>query len=111
MDTGRGEGLVFGRPNGKPFGSTTVADRAEAAWKRAGLERITLHEARHTYASLMIAAGENAKALSTYMGHANIGITLDLYGHLMPGSEAESASRLDAYLERANTQDRKAQLV
>ena len=36
-----------------------------------------------TYASLMIAAGFNAKALSTFMGHANVGITLDLYGHLM----------------------------
>ena len=39
----------------------------------------------------MIAAGVNAKALSTYMGHANIAITLDRYGHLMPGAEAEAA--------------------
>ena len=46
----------------------------------------------------MIAAGVNAKALSTYMGHANISITLDLYGHLMPGTEAEAAGLLDAYL-------------
>jgi len=42
----------------------------------------------------MIAAGVNAKALSTYMGHA---ITLDKYGHLMPGNE-EAAGLLDAYL-------------
>ena len=49
----------------------------------------------------MIAAGVNAKALSTFMGHANIAITLDRYGHLMPGSEAEAAGLLDAYLERA----------
>ena len=46
----------------------------------------------------MIAAGVNAKALSTFMGHANISITLDRYGHLMPGSEAEAADLLDAYL-------------
>lgn len=46
----------------------------------------------------MIAAGVNAKALSTFMGHAKISITLDRYGHLMPGSEAEAASLLDAYL-------------
>lgn len=44
----------------------------------------------------MIAAGVNAKALSEYMGHANIGITLDRYGHLMPGNEAEAAGLLDA---------------
>jgi integrase len=48
----------------------------------------------------MIPAGVNAKALSTFMGHANIAITLDLYGHLMPGSQAEAASPLDAYLVR-----------
>jgi integrase len=48
----------------------------------------------------MIAAGVNAKALSTFMGHANIGITLDLYGHLMPGSQAEAATLLDAYIAR-----------
>ena len=48
----------------------------------------------------MIAAGVNANALSTYMGHANISITLDRYGHLMPGSEAEAAGLFDAYLSQ-----------
>ena len=71
------------------------------------LERITLHECRHTYASLMIAAGVNAKALSVFMGHSNISITLDRYGHLMPGTEAEAATLLDAYLaaDRARAED------
>jgi hypothetical protein len=41
----------------------------------------------------------NVKALSTYMGHSSITITLDRYGHLMPGSENEAAGLLDAYLE------------
>ena len=48
-----------------------------------------------------IAAGINAKALSSYMGHGSIGITFDLYGHLMPGNEAEATDLLDAYLVRA----------
>ena len=95
---GRTDGLVFGE-NGtramSPAGSTA---RADAAWKAAGIERITLHEARHTYASLMIAAGVNAKALSTYMGHANIAITFDRYGHLMPGNEAQARGLAEAYL-------------
>jgi len=34
----------------------------------------------------MIAAGVNAKALATYLGHSSITITLDRYGHLMPGN-------------------------
>jgi integrase len=65
------------------------------------LEPITLHECRHTFASLMIAAGVNAKALSTYMGHASVMITLDRYGHLFPGNEEEAAGLLDSYLERS----------
>jgi len=59
-----------------------------------------LHEARHTFASLMIAAGVNAKALAAYMGHSSMTITLDRYGHPMPGAEGEAAERLDAYLIR-----------
>ena len=77
-----------------------AAERAAKRWGAHGLAPITLHEARHSYASLMIAAGVNAKALSTFMGHANIGITLDLYGHLFPGSEIEAAGLLDSYLAR-----------
>jgi len=77
---------------------STVSARAERAWEAAELDRVTLHECRHTFASLMIASGVNAKALSVYMGHASVTITYDRYGHLMPGNEAEAASLLDAYL-------------
>jgi integrase len=46
----------------------------------------------------MIAAGVNIKALQVFMGHASITVTLDRYGHLLPGSENEAAALLDAYL-------------
>jgi integrase len=78
-----------------------VLARARKAWKEAKLAPIIPHECRHTYASLMIAAGVNPKALSTYMGHANIAITMDRYGHLFPGNENEAAALLDALLSRA----------
>jgi integrase len=104
-----GEGLAFGNGS-EPFGAVGLVKRADRAWRKAGLDRITLHECRHTFASLMIAAGVNAKALSTYMGHANISITLDRYGHLMPGNEDAAAALLDAYLERADTAARMAQV-
>jgi integrase len=58
----------------------------------------------------MIAAGVNAKALCSYMGHASVTITYERYGHLMPGNEDEAAALLDAYLERANTRARLAAL-
>jgi len=104
------EGLVFGATASRPFPLTSTNTRAVKAWKKAKLEPITLHECRHTFASLMIAAGVNAKALSTYMGHAAISITIDRYGHLMPGNEAEAAGMLDAYMSRADTRARLAQL-
>lgn len=93
------EGLFFGRTAADPFEPKALTKAADAAWRAAKLDRITLHEARHTFASLMIAAGVNAKALSVYMGHANIKVTLDTYGHLMPGSEDEAAALLDAYMD------------
>jgi integrase len=126
------EGLAFGVTASVPFSPTPLTKRAYRAWgwkqmanpdpqpaapgvvwvkAHAGaLDRITLHECRHTYASLMIAAGVNAKTLSTYMGHATVSITLDRYGHLFPGNEAEAAGLLDAYLERADTAARLAAL-
>jgi integrase len=103
-------GLVFGSSADTPFQPSNVWRRAHTAWRRAGLKPIGLHEARHTFASVLIAAGVNAKAITTYMGHASIQTTYDLYGKLMPGSESEAAALVDAYLGRAGTRARVAQL-
>jgi integrase len=104
LRTGReGDALAFGTSEVSPFVPCNLRRRALTAWKTTELTPIGLHEARHTFASLMIAAGVNAKALSTYMGHASVSITFDRYGHLMPGNETEAAGLLDAYLARAAT--------
>jgi integrase len=106
---GRTDGLVFGDAT-TPFQPSNLWRRAQRAWKQAGLEPIGLHEARHTFASLLIAARVNAKAITSYMGHASIQTTYDLYGKLMPGSESEAAVLVDAYLARADTASRLDQL-
>ena len=106
---GGGEGYAFG-VQGRPFAQSSVHSRARRAWAKLGLQPIGLHEARHVFASVLIAAGVNAKAISTYLGHSSIAITYDLYGHLMPGSEAEARGLVDAYLERASTRARLAQV-
>lgn len=64
------------------------------------------HEARHTYASYLIAAGLEMKSISTYMGHSSVAFTYDRYGHLLPDSLAENAAKLDAYLARARSHGR-----
>ena len=92
--------LIFAEQAETPFRADLLYARADRAWHKAKVgERLRLHQARHTYASFMIAAGVNAKALSTFMGHSTITVTFDLYGHLMPGTEAEGAALLDAYLD------------
>jgi len=72
---------------------------------------ITLHECRYTFASLMIAAGVNPKALQTFMGDSSITVTLDRYGHLFPGSESDAALVLDAYLAESHERARRASVV
>jgi integrase len=97
-----GEGLVFGTAGGGAFDPPSAAARARRAWGAAELAPIGLHECRHTYAAFMIAARVNAKALSAYMGHSSITVTLDRYGHLIPGNEREAAGMLDAYLRSSS---------
>ena len=101
LRTGKsGEVLVFGRSAPVPFAPMAVSKRAKRAWMDAGLQPITLHECRHTFASLLIDAGANPKAIQTFMGHSKIQTTFDTYGHLMPGSHDEVRERMDAYLSR-----------
>jgi integrase len=104
--TGRREGLVFGRSAEIPFAPSSVQQRADKAWGSAGLERLTLHDCRHTFASLMIAAQVranefNPKVLQRLMGHSSIQVTYDRYGHLFPGSEEAAAAALEAFLAAA----------
>lgn len=94
-----GEGFVFSLDGKRPFDPSNALRAARARWQKAGVRSIGFHELRHTYASFMIAAGVNAKALSQFMGHSSITVTLDRYGHLMPGSEREAAELLDSFLE------------
>lgn len=111
MRQGRnGVGLVFGKTEQSPFVHTALLARVKRVWKDAGLSYVKLHDARHTFASLLIAAGEDPKRIQTYLGHSTITVTFDVYGHLLPGSERESASRLDAYLQRSDTTSRLAQV-
>jgi integrase len=98
-----GSGFVFpsSRNPNKPFNPSSLALTTKKAWTRAGLTPIGLHECRHSYAAYMIAAGINSKALSTYMGHSSITITLDRYGHLLPGNQAQAAQLLETWLTNA----------
>jgi integrase len=97
------EGLLFPSANRPdwPIDPGIFRRRTHKRWEDAGLTPLGFHEARHTYASIAIAAGLNPKTLSTYMGHSTITITFDRYGHLMPGSEDEARALLNTYLDNS----------
>jgi len=113
-----GSDLAFKRDRGGgPFDPKTINDRAKRAWEAANeregeaaeregrepdlLQPITLHECRHTFASLLIDAGVNPKAIQEFMGHATIEETFSRYGHLMPGARAQARALVDAYMVTA----------
>jgi len=95
------DGWVFPGAHGRPFDNGSTTKRANRIWREAKLAEITLHEARHTFASLMIAADANFKVLSELMGHSSITITLDLYGKLMQGAEKTEIEKLTSYMTGA----------
>ena len=78
--------------------SGKIAARVTAAWDAAGLNRITLHECRHTFASMLMAAGYTIKEIMVFMGHADVQ-TVQRYIKLLPQrDERNPVDRLDTYL-------------
>ena len=61
----------------------------------AELRRVRFHDLRHTYASLLIQQGESLVYVKDQLGHHSIQITVDTYGHLVPGGNRQAVDRLD----------------
>lgn len=95
----RPDALVFTGQGGQPL---RRAPFRQVWWlpavAAAGLEGVTFHDLRHTYVSLLIAAGANVKEVSTWAGHSSVAFTLDRYGHLYDEADEDMPDRLDAML-------------
>ena len=75
------------------------------AWQqmiaRSALQRIRFHDLRHAHATHLLASGVHPKVASECLGHSKVGITLDLYSHVLPGMQADAAARVDDALRAA----------
>lgn len=91
--------FVFIRPNGNPINPSAVTLAFRRILKKAELKEIRIHDLRHTHATLMLKAGVHPKIVSERLGHANIGITLDIYSHVLPGLQEEAAEKFDSIFE------------
>lgn len=86
--------LVFPTSSGGPV-TRHHANATLKRWSsRAGVPRRTPHELRHTYASMMIAAGANPSELARLLGHTNASFTLRRYVHFFESARPRSAPTL-----------------
>ena len=65
------------------------------------LPRIRFHDLRHGHATQMLKSGIHPKIAQERLGHSTIGITLDLYSHVMPGMQADAVAKVDEVMAAA----------
>jgi len=93
--------LVNADSDGAPISPKHFNDYFNRIVKAAGVPRITFHGLRHTHLTHLLQAGVHPKVASERAGHTNIGITLDLYSHVMPGMQEDAAAKIDTALQNA----------
>jgi integrase len=96
-----GESFVVAQADGRPLKPVSLTHEWARLLAKISLPRIRFHDLRHTHATQMLAAGVHPKVASERLGHSTIGITLDLYSHVMPGMQADAAEQVDAALQAA----------
>ncbi len=74
--------FVIKQKDGKPFLPNTFTSRIQGVMSKAGLPKIRLHDLRHTTASLLLSLGFNLKEIQVWLGHSDIGTTMNIYAHL-----------------------------
>lgn len=89
-------GYVFTYANGGPVKPQYVTRLFEKLRKKADLPAMTFHGLRHQQASLQLAAGTPLAVVSKRLGHSSIGITADIYSHLLRSTEHEAANNASA---------------
>lgn len=92
-------GLVFPTPLGEPMRRSNFARRVWApAVRSRGLDGLRFHDLRHTAVAMAIAQGAHPKTIQQRMGHSSVTVTLDRYGHLYDGLDAQVADSLNELL-------------
>ena len=97
---------VFPAPHGGRMSYANFYNRQWVPARNAfGMPDLDFHDLRHTYASLMIAAGVHPRVLKDLMGHESIKLTMDTYGHLYEGAADAAVEALDVFLRRDDDAD------
>jgi integrase len=94
--------------DGRPLQPTFITHEWVRAIKGTTLPRYRFHDLRHAHGTHMLASGTHIKVASERLGHSKVGITLDLYSHVLPGMQEDAAAKVDAALKAAQNANRKA---
>ena len=87
---------AFTNEQGLPLSGNNITKEFTSIAKTVKLPHIPLHSMRHTYATLALADGMNARDLSARLGHSSVAFTLDVYSHAIPAMEEEAAAAIAA---------------
>jgi integrase len=96
------EDFVVAQPDGSPLLPHSIGQEWVRFLGRARhLPRIRFHDLRHAHATHLLASGVHPKVASERLGHSKVGITLDLYSHVLPNMQADAAAIVDGALRAA----------
>lgn len=90
--------LVFTTRTGRPLEGARINRDLKLLLKKADLPPQRFHDLRHTCASLLLASGTAPRMVMEWLGHSQIGITMNIYAHVMPAAMQEAADKLAALL-------------
>ncbi|MGB9791494.1 MAG: tyrosine-type recombinase/integrase [Thermacetogeniaceae bacterium] len=92
-------GLVFCSEDGRPIWPRNFLRHFAALQKKAGIKHHRLHDLRHTFATLLLAEGEELKNVQELLGHERISTTADIYTKVLEESKRKAVSKLDAIVK------------
>lgn len=92
---------VFTWPDGRPISPDYVTEKFSALLKKHGLPHIRFHELRHSCASLLLNNGFGLKDVQEWLGHSDIKMTANIYGHLDVGRKQSITDQLSGALSGA----------
>jgi integrase len=93
--------FVYTREDGEPMQPRSLTHAWLKVLGKTSLPRIRFHDLRHAHATHLLSNGVHPKVASERLGHSRIGITLDLYSHVLPGMQEDAAARVDDALREA----------
>lgn len=100
------DSFVVAQADGSPLKPVSLTHEWTRQIGKTTLPQIRFHDLRHSHATQLLAAGVHPKIASERLGHSTVGITLDLYSHVMPGMQANAAEQVDAAIKAAKQTSR-----